>query len=129
MTKPFFRCTELKKGFLGDGSERVPAVRSFLRFVDFENHLLSVLKDLEAFRHLRNLFEGSVKYLIFFRVYAIGMCMKHFAPCFSGMVLHSLSCSGVDHTVSGERVIMQGYRTFFPIFLLFIYFTERSLAF
>ncbi len=38
----FFRCTELKKGFVGDGSECVLAVRSFLGFVDFENHLLSM---------------------------------------------------------------------------------------
>jgi len=42
----FFRCTELKKGFVGDGSERVPAVRSFLGFVDFESHFF---KHVDAF--------------------------------------------------------------------------------
>ncbi len=45
----FFRCTELKKGF-----------------VDFENHFLRMLTHLEAFRHLRNLFEGFGKITFLF---------------------------------------------------------------
>jgi hypothetical protein len=42
----FSRCTELKKDFVGDGSELVPAVRSLLGFVDFENHFF---KHVDAF--------------------------------------------------------------------------------
>jgi hypothetical protein len=41
-----FRCTELKKGFVRDDLERVPAVRSFLGFVDFENYFC---KHVDAF--------------------------------------------------------------------------------
>jgi hypothetical protein len=40
---------ELKKAFVGDGSERVPAVRSFLGFVDFENHFFKHVEAFESF--------------------------------------------------------------------------------
>ncbi len=62
----FLRYTELEKGFVGNGSERVPAVISFLGFVDFKNHFLSMLTHLEALRHLANLFEGFGKITYFF---------------------------------------------------------------
>jgi hypothetical protein len=42
----FFKFRTAKKGFEGNGSERVPAVRSFLGFADFENNLF---KHVDAF--------------------------------------------------------------------------------
>jgi hypothetical protein len=51
----FFRFTELEKGFVRDGSVDVPAVRSFLGFVDFDDRFLGFSVHMEAFRHLRNL--------------------------------------------------------------------------
>jgi hypothetical protein len=45
----FFRCTELKKGFIGDGSVGVPAVSSFLGFVDFDDRFFRLFDAFGSF--------------------------------------------------------------------------------
>jgi hypothetical protein len=40
---------ELKKGSVGDGSERVPAVRSFLGFVDFDDRFFRLFDAFGSF--------------------------------------------------------------------------------
>ena len=66
-TKPLFCCTKLKKVSKKKGCSPGYTRRSFYSFVFF--FVLELWTHLHAFRHLRNLFWGSVDFL-FFRVYS-----------------------------------------------------------